>query len=193
MKPTTALLLTLWACPLLNAQEHPKFEIFGGYSLEHISTCGAENADCSYSSDGPAAPANFNGWDASFTDYFYKFVGVTADFSGHRGTSEQVNLPISVSRYSYMFGPVVAARTKEMSAFAHFLLGGVSNNYQLFTAESYSVFAWAAGGGLDINASRHLAVRLAQVDYERVRTPVRTGSLPPVNGYRFSVGVVFKF
>jgi hypothetical protein len=173
-------------------QEHSKFEIFGGYSLEHISTCGSDDASCSYSSDGPASTASFNGWNASFTGYVYKFLGVTADFNGHKGTSVQVGAPTSVTRYSYMFGPVVAARTKTITPFAHVLFGGTSNNYNGPFGASYTVFTWAAGGGLDASVSRRFAIRLGQFDYERVRVP-GSSDVPYVNGFRYSGGVVFKF
>ena len=193
MKPITALLLTLWSCQLVTAQEHSKFEIFGGYSLEHVSTYGSDFATCSYDSDGPASPGNFNGWNASLTGYLYKFLGATADFSGHKGTSVQVAIPTSVSRYSYMFGPVVAAHTKTITPFAHILFGETSNNYDGPFGTSYNAFSWAAGGGLDAKVSRYFSIRLGQFDYERVRVPVRSSiTAPSVNGFRYSGGV-FKF
>jgi hypothetical protein len=192
MKQLVALWIPIWLCPFIVAQERAKLEVFGGYSLEHISTCGSDDASCSSSSDGPASTSNFNGWDASLTGYFYKFLGATADFSGHRGTSVQVGFPTSVTRYSFMFGPVATAHLKTISPFAHILFGGTSNNYNGAFGDSYTAFTWAAGGGLDVNVSRRFAVRLGQFDYERVRTPGSSG-LPAVNGFRYSCGVVFKF
>jgi hypothetical protein len=199
-----APLLTMFA----SAQSNPKFEVFGGYSLEHISACGASQGrnylflPCSMIEDGFSTPDTYNGWTASLTRYFYKFVGVTADFTGHYGTTTESGDGTSsafTSRYSYMFGPAVALRTKRSGTlFAHALFGGVSNNFGNVPGgafhgnnPNYTQFAWAVGGGFDINASPRLAVRLAQLDYERVN--VYSGVEPAVDGFRYATGIVVKF
>jgi hypothetical protein len=130
-----ALLLTTFA----TAQSNPKFEVFTGYSLEHISACGASQGrnyiflPCSMIEDGYSSPSNFNGWTASLTRYVYQFVGVTADFTGHYGTTTESGDGTGsafTSRYSYMFGPAAAFRTKKSGTlFAHALFGGVTNNF----------------------------------------------------------------
>jgi hypothetical protein len=200
-----AVLTILTVAPSTVAQDRAKFEVFGGYSLEHISACGAAGdafLPCArFVSDGYSSPANFNGWNASVTDFIYKFVGVTADLGGHYGTTVVTGaetLSGSTSRYSYMFGPVAALRKNDYSIFAHALFGGVSGNFGSFsntfgggfTAQGYTEFAWAIGGGFDLNTSRHLAFRPVQFDYERVSVP---GGYPPVGGFRYSAGIVFKF
>jgi opacity protein-like surface antigen len=206
MKLLAVGVLTILAvAPLAVAQDHFKSEIFGGYSLEHISACGAAGdafLPCaSFVSDGHSSPANYNGWNASFTSFVHKFVGFTADFSGHYGTTVITGaetLSGSTSRYSYMFGPVAAFRKQDYSAFVHALFGGVSGNFGKFsntfgggfTAQGYTQFAWAIGGGVDVNTTHHMALRLAQFDYERVNVP---GGYPAVSGFRYSGGVVFKF
>lgn len=197
-KSTAAALAVLILCsvPIL-AQNNPRLEVFGGYSLEHISTCAYYYSGCSYSSDGPASSGNFNGWNVAFTGYLYKFLGLTADFSGHYGNSLQVvPPPVSVSRYSYLFGPAFAIHADKVTPFAHALFGGLSNNYHGlgFSSDSYSAFAWAIGGGLDVNVSQHAALRLGQFDWEEVGTPGKNGSSPNnATGFRSSAGVVFKF
>jgi hypothetical protein len=206
--------LTLLAlvAPLLTAfataQNNPKFEVFGGYSLERISACGApQNMNyiflpCSMIEDGFSTPAPYNGWTASLTHFVYKFVGVTADFAGHYGTTTESGdgrASAFTSRYSYMVGPVAAFRAKNSGTlFAHALFGGVSNNFGNVPGggfhsnnPNYTLFAWAVGGGLDLNATPLLAVRLFQLDYERVNVP--SGAEPAVAGFRYATGVVFKF
>jgi hypothetical protein len=85
--PLLSLVALLLSCPFLIAQDQARLEVFGGYSLEHISACGSRGdafLPCArFVSDGYASPANYNGWNASFTGFVYKFVGVSADFSGH--------------------------------------------------------------------------------------------------------------
>jgi hypothetical protein len=207
------LTVLAFLAPLLatfaTAQSNPKLEVFGGFSLEHISACGASQGmnylflPCSMIEDGYSSPSNFNGWTTTLTRYVYKFVGVTADFAGHYGTTTQSgdgSASASASRYSYMFGPVAAFRPKSYGAlFAHALFGGVSNNFGSASGggafhsnnPNYTAFAWAVGGGVDINATPRLAVRLAQFDYERVNVP--TGAEPAVGGFRYATGIVFKF
>jgi len=199
-----APLLTVFAA----AQDNPKFELFGGYSLEHISACGASQGrnyfflPCSMIEDGYSSPSNFNGWTASLTRYVFKFVGVTADLAGHYGTTTESGdgtASAFTSRYSYMFGPAASYRTRSRGTlFAHALFGGVSNNFGNVPGggfhssnPNYTVFAWAVGGGFDVNATARLAVRLAQLDYERVNVPM--GAEPAVGGFRYATGVVFKF
>ena len=58
----------------------------------------------------------------------------------------------------------------------------------LLSHGSDSGFAWAAGGGLDVNASSHLAIRLGQFDFLQSHISNLTQ-----NNFRYSVGIVFKF
>jgi opacity protein-like surface antigen len=60
---------------------------------------------------------------------------------------------------------------------------------------NYTKFAWAVGGGLDVNASRHLSMRVVQLDYERSRVPSfgTTENSELATGLRYSGGVIIKF
>jgi hypothetical protein len=49
----------------------------------------------------------------------------------------------------------------------------------------------AAGGGVDLSLTRHLAFRLVQADYLLTLLPNRTNNLQ--NNFRFSTGIVFHF
>jgi hypothetical protein len=204
----TALALLALLTTFATGQSNPKFEVFTGYSLERISACGASQGrnylflPCSMIEDGFSTPATYNGWTASLTRYVYKFVGVTADFTGHYGTTTESGdgtASAFTSRYSYMFGPAAAFRTKNSGTlFAHALFGGVSNNFGNVPGgafhsnnPNYTQFAWAVGGGFDVNATPRLAVRLAQLDYERVN--VYSGAEPAVGGFRYATGIVLKF
>jgi len=52
-------------------------------------------------------------------------------------------------------------------------------------------FAFTAGGGLDLRLSRHLSLRLAQIDY--LRTSFNNGASNRQNILRMSAGGVFHF
>jgi len=189
------------------SQETSRVEVFGGYSLEHISACGAPGdtfLTCSgFIETGNSTPANYNGWDGSLSAFVYRFFGVSGDVSGHYGTTviRGNGLPsASTFRYSFMFGPIAALRRRDYQPFVHALFGGVFNKFGAFefgaesaNVPSYTKFAWAVGGGIDLVASRRLSVRVGQFDYERVGVPNTLGpSYAPVGGYRFAAGIVFK-
>ena len=189
MKFLPLVLLTAVLSPALAlAQDRVRGEIFAGYSLEHISPCGSQGSSPCGLELGVLPPTmSFNGWNASITGYLYPFLGLTADVSGHYGSS----VPNSFSRYSYLFGPTVALRVRKFKPFAHALFGAASESATVNSGLSYEKYARAVGGGLDIAVSRHFAVRVAQFDYEWVNVPAY--GAPSVNGLRYSGGVVFKF
>jgi hypothetical protein len=190
-----ALLVACFNLPLLSQTD--KAELFGGYSLERIAPgCGNDYTCGSINDVGQTA--NFNGWAASMTGYFYRSLGITAQVTG--GYNGNIVPAYSgVHRYAYQFGPTYAIRWQHASAFAHGLFGGVSQGgpdqgYGL----GYNRFLWSLGGGLDIKVSRSLSVRAAQIDYERQSVPVQSASgllnaTYPSNGLRYSAGVVVRF
>lgn len=151
---------------------------------------GSDEAPCHAETGFLAPTTNYNGWDASFTGYFTRFFGATADFCGHYGPYHNANFSPTptISRYSYMWGPVFAWRTPRVTPFTHLLVGGTSERLAGGIG-SYNVFSWAAGGGLDVSVSKRIAIRLAQLDYESVHVPGNAAA----NGLRYSSGVVFRF
>ena len=198
------LVLVPLLCRFAPSQQAARVEVFGGYSLERISACGPSGADAFFVCTIEGARAlsdNFNGWNASATVFAYRFLGITADFSGHYGTATtSLGFGDSASRYSFMFGPVVAARKQRIAPFAHVLFGRIENNFasNVVTGEAlnYSSFTWAIGAGFDLTVTRHWAVRMGQFDYEHATVPQLSNSgsniSSPVNGFRFSAGVVFR-
>jgi hypothetical protein len=168
----TIWLLGLALCipGLAEAQSHeqPSVEIFGGPSVMR---------------NGATAPSFslYGGWQAEGTVNFNKYFGLTADFGGqYRSISGN-----RVSQYVYLFGPRVAARGRQGTVFVHALVGG--NTLKAF-GSSTNGFAWGLGGGLDLNAGRHIAIRVIQADYLRTRL-----STLWFNDARLGVGIVFKF
>jgi peptidoglycan-associated lipoprotein len=60
-----------------------------------------------------------------------------------------------------------------------------------FGVGSSTVFAMATGGGVDLNLTHHLSLRLFQVDYLLTLLPNRSNNLQ--NNFRFSTGIVLHF
>jgi hypothetical protein len=127
-----ALFVGLLSLPVL-AQDFPKAEIFGGYQYTHFE--GGVDA---------------NGWNASLTGNFNRWLGVAADFSGAYKFGDHV--------HTYMFGPVISARSDKVTPFAHALSGGASGG-------GTTAFAMAFGGGVDVKVAPKVAFRLIQGDW----------------------------
>jgi opacity protein-like surface antigen len=198
---TTILTLTVAAA----GQETQRFESFGGYSLTH---------DQSFF---PQA-TNFSGWDTSMTVFVNRWLGFTSDFSGHYASGTYpipspsggpVLVRGSANSYTYLFGPHFTYRHKRYAPFAQTLFGihnphasfsSVNCPECLFDNESYSRFAMALGGGLDVNLGHGISLRPVQAEYLMLREPqigfengeaIYTGVNH--NTFRYSAGVTFRF
>ncbi len=130
------------ACSSISAyaQEYPKAEVFGGFSV--------------LSAYGVQAP----GWQASVAGNVHKHFGVVADFGGQYKQGVQV--------YQYLFGPRFRAQTGRTTLFVHGLLGGATARSGGDTANG---FAMGLGGGVDIGITKKVAVRVLQLDWVPTR------------------------
>jgi hypothetical protein len=188
------IVFTLAVFSRLTVAQDSRFEVFGGYSLEHIAICGHSAGGCGglESGDLPAA-MTFNGWDAAFTIYLSKNLGITTDFSGHyKSVSNGTAIPSErLSRFSYMFGPTFPLHLKlaRSTPFLHLLFGGARAG-----PFSSNMFNTALGGGWDIKLKHHVSVRLVQAEYELTivpRSSAGTG-IGYANGFRYSGGIVIR-
>lgn len=80
--------------------------------------------------------------------------------------------------------------------FVQILIGGVHGFDSLFpdpngTVPNPDAFAYAAGGGLNVNLSPHFAIRAGQADYFQTHLPNDTNDRE--NHLRLSAGIVFRF
>jgi len=175
-------------------QEAPRVEIFGGYSYL--------NFDFSTPTKGLVDRESFNGWEASATFNVNRWLGLEGDFSGHyKGDCLNVS-GLTCKDYSFMGGPRFAYRRGKATVFAHGLFGGdhLSGSFSGFSI-SHTAFALAAGGGIDYAVTKHISIRIGEVDYLMTRhaaqdfIPLLSGlNLPGhENNVRVSAGVVFTF
>jgi hypothetical protein len=152
----------------LNSQDFPKAELFGGFSYLR--------------SEGE----NLVGWQASVAGNFHRNVGIVGDFGGQYENIEGVGISV----YQAAAGPRFTARNDRVTAFGHFLVGAVDSRAGLFGLTfSDTNPMLGAGGGVDINVGRSVAIRVAQVDWGMVRV----GGEWFTQNVRYGVGVVFKF
>ena len=170
--------------------ENPKAEVFAGYSYVRVNASGAPG----FNMNGGSASISFNP-SSSF--------GIVADFGGyHVGNSGGVSVDGNV--YSYLFGPKLAYRSGRFTPFVQALFGGAHASgsgsvvalarvrpqgvIPVTGSLSENAFAMTLGGGLDVNATNHIGIRLIQAEYLMTRFTSETQ-----NNARISAGVVFRF
>jgi Outer membrane protein beta-barrel domain len=193
----------------------PSAEIAGDYSFLHVP------------SDSFIPSFNLNGGGASLAYFFNKHFGLKVDFQDYgkhslnfavagrtQGCNSQSGCPISAegTMFTYTGGPVVRFRVKHFEPFAEVLFGGAHDNVyasiynqcfanreciNLSKMPNNNAFDFIIGGGVDIPFKEHIAIRLAQVDYDPTRfgnsLKVKTGNSNVQSNIRAQAGIVFKF
>src|SRR5205823_1088564 len=105
------------------------------------------------------------GAGASVTYNFNRWVGLTLDGSTHWGSGESgLGKRIDDAAFSNIsLGPKITFRSKHLSPFIEALVG----DHRLMPDAFHDIdkLGFMAGGGLDINVSRHVALRLFRADY----------------------------
>lgn len=169
------------------AADAPRVEFFGGYSYFHLNGADPEGV-------------NAHGWNTSLAGNVNPWLGFVADFSGHRDSlsfAEPVFGSFSSDRdiNLFLFGPRFTLRKSErVQPFAHVLAGVARADIRTSLASlgpfgaTLNAFASAAGGGLDVRAGDHFAIRALQADYVYTRFGDQGQ-----NSVRLSFGVVFRF
>ena len=159
-------------------EEYPRMEIFGGYAYF--------NSDQFVERESLNAPAFIVSAAGNVTKNF----GLVAEVNGNYG---DVTIPnpgptreFATNTYNFLFGPRLTARRTGKNFFGHVLFGAARTSVDGFDSETD--FAMAVGGGLDINASEQIAVRLFQADYLPIFASDETA-----HNYRISIGIVFRF
>ena len=179
-------------------EEIPKAEVFAGYSYIRGNA-------------GFGIPEfNMHGGSASFSYDPNSWLGIVGDFGGYH-TGDIGGVSVDGNIYSYLFGPKIAFRRGRWTPFVQTLFGGahVSGSAAVMSgvragrvrpqgspgfivSGSENAFAMAVGGGIDVNATNLIAIRLVQAEYFMTRFGV-VNSSDTQNNIRVSVGVVFRF
>jgi opacity protein-like surface antigen len=170
---------------LANAQVPTSGNIFFGYSFENATSTAVNLSD--------VTRPNLQGWEGSLEGKVLPSLGIVADFSGHYGSDQVVELTpdgplvVSGSRHEedVMFGPRFSFAVRKFRPFAEFEFGLGHVNTNGFGSDTS--FAMALGGGLDYRIVRPLALRF-QGDYVSTRFFGTTQ-----NNVRLSTGIVFRF
>lgn len=188
------------------AQEvnYPKAEIFGGFSIASVSLPSAFDTTTDTLT---TARNSFWGWQGSANYNLTHHLGIVADFGGQYKTVGGI---VPLNSYQFLFGPRVAFRGQRMTPFIHAMFGGIKSGMSSFSVTdpvlgtinvpgvSSTGFGMAMGGGIDVNISDRLALRVPQFDW----TLMRESSIDPTtllptttwnkSAIRIGIGVVIK-
>jgi hypothetical protein len=165
----------------VNAQETstPAVEVGVNYSFIHRNS---EQGRNSYGENGGSGYFEYN---------LNRTIGLVGDLGGYDSGN------VGRQTFSYMFGPRLNWRMSRVVPYAQFLFGGgyewgVVNSTGISTTQNG--FAMAAGGGVDVNITQHIAVKPIQVEYFMTQLPQLATNLNSAqNNLRYSAGLVFRF
>jgi hypothetical protein len=142
-----------------------------------------------------ADDSNVHGWNVTAVGNLTRRFGLEADFGGYGGNIDLRDLRFEGETFfvtdatfnTYLFGPRLSYRTDgRLTPFVHALLGAVTVKGAMLS--NRSSLGFVLGGGLDIVATRHFAVRMIQADY--VRTQLDSFAK---DNLRISAGAVIRF
>jgi outer membrane protein OmpA-like peptidoglycan-associated protein len=193
---TIAMLFTFAALAAAQDQPAPKWELYGGYSYLY------PNADIHGQLPGALLPlpgtnleSNPRGAGASITYDFNNWFGLTLDTSTHWGSGEG-GLPKRIDDAAFSnlsFGPKVTFRHEHFAPFVEVLVG----DHRLMPDAFHDIdkLGVMLGGGIDVNLSRHVALRLIRADYVMSSYRYAPSGVPTtdIRGVRLQAGLNFMF
>jgi len=187
-----------------------RFQIYGDYSYLHFSP-----------TIGGVQSREFNGGGGGAQLNFLKIFSIKADFAAYPSEPFSVtytgpivtpngNIPAGTysthgDLFTYLFGPELIIPIPKIKPYGEVLVGGSQTNaYTNLSNQinqaggSVSIptqhpFTLAAGGGLDVDVTKHFGIRLAEFDYvlTRYHNPLTNDSSQ--NNFRYCGGLILKF
>lgn len=193
------------------AQDQSRFEVFGDYSFVQFNPTLTGMQSRAFNGGGGGGQINFG-----------KYLGIKADFQGYgsthwtttlasplvtaKGTIPAGTYTSQANMFTYLFGPTLGVHISKLHVYGEFLLGGSNTTgYANLTKEIIAAggtipsmgtqhpFTLAVGGGVDLDLTTHIALRLAELDYLMTRYTNPITSTNNQNSFRYVGGVVFKF
>jgi hypothetical protein len=195
------------------AQDHPRMELFLGYSALVTPSDEAVITDGFDTVRVKRETAFVNGWNASLAVNANSWLGFVGDFSGHYGpvdynASDSINNLTFGTRtrvHQYMVGPQFSRRGDSTRLFVRALIGAVTVKQSvsiedLNINETETGLAVGAGGGLDIRINDRLSWRAVQADYfwyrfgqpKLIVNGAQISNSTTQNNFRISTGLIFK-
>lgn len=219
-KVVFAAVLALLVSGAAVAQDFPRAEVFAGYSMLKL---GLSDNDLDQIVDSLAPEAERSittsklmkrGFNGSVAFNITPVIGIVGDLRYNTNDlidatitmpeSDSVEGKIKLSNLSLMAGPRFSYRKNErVTPFAHALIGldhqRVSRevaNIVSDASETNNGLGLALGGGIDVNVSDSVAIRLVQADYYLTRHSGQSILMPNGdkvwNNVSLAFGVVFR-
>jgi len=170
--------------------EVPNSELYFGYTWQHAGLDGSQAPTQGLITQNTAS---LKGFTVGYAHYFLKNIGFTAEIS--RVTNGALDpTGISYTRTSYVGGPTLRLHRYGFFSPAVHVMAGVDHaTFKVPIGGSVLNFADTdiailGGGVLDGNLSKHLGVRLAEVDYLYTNHYGQAQS-----SFRYVGGVVIRF
>lgn len=193
MKKVLGFVVLLLASSLPALAQTPVGELGIGYSFQSWNLPTALQ---------PPSQLHLNGLDVSAEFNLSGFLGVDADAGWTKNTQNGGTTSVT----TVMLGPqIYPIGHHRITPFVHALFGigsfnlsfPASSNCAPFCNNRDGNFAWAGGGGVDINLSKHFAIRPVELDYEQTQFDLQilTGE-PPVanqNSWKYTAAILFHF
>ena len=191
------LIAVLCVCSALaTAQDQPapKWEFYGGYSFHYPGADVHGTLPLGLVPLTSRLESNPRGIGASATYNFKRWFGLTLDTSNHWGSGEGTLFRrIDDHAFSNLsLGPKFTFRSKHFSPFLEALVGDHRLTPDAF--HDIDKLGFMFGGGLDVNVSRHFALRLLRADYVISNYRFGPRSTTPstdLSGVRLQAGLVF--
>jgi outer membrane protein OmpA-like peptidoglycan-associated protein len=197
MLPATIVVLFA-LCDLAAAQDQPapKWELYGGYSFLYPGADIHGVLPLGLAPLSSRLESNPRGVGLSATYNFNRWFGLTLGTSTHWGSGENgISNKLDDAAFSNLsFGPKITFRSRHFSPFLEALVG----DHRLMPDAFHDIdkLGFMGGGGLDLDVSRHFALRLFRADYVESSYrygPKATTPTTDLSGVRLQAGIVFKF
>ena len=174
------------------AQGIPKWELYGGYS-EDLAGAGVPG-ERQLPTNG--AQVEF---DRVVTSYFRVTGQFNAQFADHVVNIAPPPPPggehVNSKELLGLFGPEYTYRgLKKFDVYGHFLVGlayGRDNEFPKIPTATYTTWAYALGGGVDLKLGRRVSARLLGFDWITTHFPVNSPEAQ--DNWRLTGGFVFHF
>ncbi len=177
-------------------QPTPKWELFGGYSFVYPGAGLHGMIPGGLLPVGSRLESNPRGLGGSLTYDFNRWFGLTLDGSDHwdAGESTLAKTIDDAAFFNISFGPKFTFRRPHVAPFLEALMGDHGLTPDAF--HDINKLGFMFGGGLDVNATKHIALRLIRADYVTSSYrygPSATTSNTDLTGVRLQAGLVFTW
>lgn len=169
--PCFCLILLCAGASLAQNGDYPKWDFTAAYTYNRFET------------PPPQVNQNFHGFTGAIGWNFRRWAALEGDVTYTTGTVAGIRRSLT----TFIAGPRFTKRKSVAQPFVHALVGGghLSN-----FGGGTNGWAGKFGGGLDLVAGKHAAVRIFQVDYYRYHGHVNVGT-QRLNNVALTIGIRF--